>query len=402
MKIIVCVKQVPDTTEVRLDPVTGTLLREGIPSIINPDDKAGLEAALRLKDRYEAHVTVLTMGPPQADLALREALAMGAAEAILLTDRAFGGADPWATSSTLASALSALEYDLIITGRQAIDGDTAQVGPQIAEHLGIPNISYAEELRIEWEYRGGPAPVRRPHPPPQGEDALPCHRPFRAERTPLHDPPGDLRSLPGQDGENTHPGRPGHRRRQHRAQGLPHPGHEVLHQGGQGKRNRGRAGRRGRGGLDHRAAPGKVRPVTEVYGMEKHNCTGVMIFVQPTDGEIAPVSLELLGKGRELAAALGAEVTAALLGSCIQPLCGTLARYGADRIVVVDDPALETYMTEPYTRAMTEVVRRFPPELLCAPPPSEGISRPGSPPGSTPASPPTAPASKSTLKPETS
>jgi electron transfer flavoprotein alpha subunit len=136
--------------------------------------------------------------------------------------------------------------------------------------------------------------------------------------------------------------------------------------------------------------------------MEKHNCTGVMIFVQPTDGEIAPVSLELLGKGRELAAALGAEVTAALLGSCIQPLCGTLARYGADRIVVVDDPALETYMTEPYTRAMTEVVRRFPPELLCAPPPSEGISRPGSPPGSTPASPPTAPASKSTLKPETS
>ncbi|MBL3538180.1 electron transfer flavoprotein subunit beta/FixA family protein [Aminivibrio sp.] len=149
MKIIVCVKQVPDTTEVRLDPVTGTLLREGIPSIINPDDKAGLEAALRLKDRYEAHVTVLTMGPPQADLALREALAMGADAAILLTDRAFGGADTWATSSTLASALSALEYDLIITGRQAIDGDTAQVGPQIAEHLGIPNISYAEELRIE-------------------------------------------------------------------------------------------------------------------------------------------------------------------------------------------------------------------------------------------------------------
>lgn len=149
MNIIVPIKQVPDTTEVRLDPVTGTLLREGIPSIINPDDKAGLEAALRLKDRYEAHVTVLTMGPPQADLALREALAMGADAAILLTDRAFGGADTWATSSTLASALSALEYDLIITGRQAIDGDTAQVGPQIAEHLGIPNISYAEDLRIE-------------------------------------------------------------------------------------------------------------------------------------------------------------------------------------------------------------------------------------------------------------
>ena len=99
--------------------------------------------------------------------------------------------------------------------------------------------------------------------------------------------------------------------------------------------------------------------------MEKHNCNGVMIFVQQTDGEIAPVSLELLGKGRELAAALGTEVTAVLLGSCsIQPLCGTLARYGADRIVVVDDPALETYMTEPYTRAMAEVVRRFMPDIL--------------------------------------
>ncbi len=149
MKIIVCIKQVPNTTKVRLDPETGTLIRKGIPSIINPDDKAGLEAALRLKDQHGAHVTVLTMGPQQADVALREALAMGADEAVLLTDRAFGGADTWATSSTLAAAIRGMDYDLIITGRQAIDGDTAQVGPQIAEHLGIPNISYAEELQVE-------------------------------------------------------------------------------------------------------------------------------------------------------------------------------------------------------------------------------------------------------------
>lgn len=148
MKIVVCIKQVPNTNEVKLDPVTGTLIREGVPSIINPDDKAGLEAALRLKDAQGAHVTVLTMGPPQADAALREALAMGADEAVLVTDRAFGGADTLATSTTIAAALKTLEFDLIITGRQAIDGDTAQVGPQIAEHLGIPNISYAEEIRV--------------------------------------------------------------------------------------------------------------------------------------------------------------------------------------------------------------------------------------------------------------
>ncbi len=149
MNIIVCIKQVPDTNEVRLDPVTGTLIREGVPSIINPDDKAGIEAALRLKDAHGAHVTVISMGPPQADLALREALAMGADEAVLVTDRAFGGSDTWATSSTLAAAIQTMPYDLIITGRQAIDGDTAQVGPQIAEHLRLANVSYAEELSLE-------------------------------------------------------------------------------------------------------------------------------------------------------------------------------------------------------------------------------------------------------------
>ena len=152
MHIVVCIKQVPDTTEVRIDPVTKTLIREGVPSIINPDDKAGLEAAIRLKEEIGAHVTAVSMGPPQADLALREALAMGADEAILVTDRAFGGADTLATSTTLAAAIKKLDYDLIITGRQAIDGDTAQVGPEIAEHLGLPNISYAEEIKIDGDY----------------------------------------------------------------------------------------------------------------------------------------------------------------------------------------------------------------------------------------------------------
>lgn len=149
MKIVVCIKQVPDTTEVRIDPVTNTLMREGVPSIINPDDKAGLEAALRLKEEYGAHVTVLTMGIPNAEVALRETLAMGADEAILITDRAFGGADTLATSTTIAAAIKNLDYDLIITGRQAIDGDTAQVGPQIAEHLDLVNISYAEDIKID-------------------------------------------------------------------------------------------------------------------------------------------------------------------------------------------------------------------------------------------------------------
>lgn len=148
MKIVVCIKQVPDTTEVKLDPKTGTLIREGVPSIINPDDKSGLEAALQVKDQNGAEVIVLTMGPPQADDALREALAMGADRAILLTDRAFAGADTWATSSALAGALRKLDFDIVIAGRQAIDGDTAQVGPQIAEHLHLPSVTYVEDLEL--------------------------------------------------------------------------------------------------------------------------------------------------------------------------------------------------------------------------------------------------------------
>ena len=149
MNIVVCIKQVPDTKGgVKFNP-DGTLDRASMLAIMNPDDKAGLEAALRLKDATGAKVTVVTMGLPKADDMLREALAMGADEAVLITDRRLGGADTWATSSTIAAGLKKLDYDLIITGRQAIDGDTAQVGPQIAEHLGLPVISYAEDIKVE-------------------------------------------------------------------------------------------------------------------------------------------------------------------------------------------------------------------------------------------------------------
>lgn len=149
MRIIVTIKQVPDTNEVKLDKRTGTLIREGVPSIINPEDKNALEEALKLKESVGAEVIVITMGPPQADDALREALAMGVDKAILLTDRAFAGADTWATATTLSKAVAKIgDYDLILGGRQAIDGDTAQVGPQLAESLGIPQITYVYELEV--------------------------------------------------------------------------------------------------------------------------------------------------------------------------------------------------------------------------------------------------------------
>jgi len=146
MKIAVCIKQVPDSSEVRINPETGTLMREGVPSIINPYDMHAIEAALQIKEINGAEVTVLTMGPPQAETALKDAIAMGADEAVLLTDRAFAGSDTWATSYTLAQALRKLTPDLIFCGKQAIDGDTAQVGPEVAEMMGIPHVAYIRKI----------------------------------------------------------------------------------------------------------------------------------------------------------------------------------------------------------------------------------------------------------------
>jgi len=146
MNIIVCIKQVPDTAEIKIDPETNTLIREGVPSIINPFDLHAIEAGLQIRESLGGKVTVLTMGPPQAEGALREAISMGADEAVLLTDRAFAGADTWATSYTLAKAIEKIGADIIFCGKQAIDGDTAQVGPETAEFLNIPHITYVRKI----------------------------------------------------------------------------------------------------------------------------------------------------------------------------------------------------------------------------------------------------------------
>ncbi len=148
MNIVVCIKQVPDTTDVKIDPETNTLVREGVESIINPFDEYAIEEAVRIREKQgEGKVTVLSMGPPQCEKALREAIARGADEAILLSDRAFAGSDTWATSFILSEGLKKIgDYSLIICGIQAIDGDTAQVGPGISVHLGIPQVAYVSEI----------------------------------------------------------------------------------------------------------------------------------------------------------------------------------------------------------------------------------------------------------------
>jgi len=146
MKIVVCIKQVPDSAEVRINPETGTLMREGVPSIVNPYDMHAVEAGLRIKEQAGGSVVALTMGPPQAEAALREVISMGVDEGVLLTDRAFAGSDTLATSYTLSAAISKLGADIVLCGKQAIDGDTAQVGPEIAEFLNIPHVAYVRKI----------------------------------------------------------------------------------------------------------------------------------------------------------------------------------------------------------------------------------------------------------------
>jgi electron transfer flavoprotein beta subunit len=159
MNIVVCLKQVPGTTEVKIDPQTNTLIRQGIENIINPFDTYALEEGVRLKEQQGGKVTVITMGPPQAEVALREAISLGADEAVLLSDKAFAGADTWATAYTLSKAITKLgQYDIIICGRQTVDGDTGQVGPEIAEMLDIPFIAYVSQIE---EIADGRIRVRR-------------------------------------------------------------------------------------------------------------------------------------------------------------------------------------------------------------------------------------------------
>jgi electron transfer flavoprotein beta subunit len=147
MNLLVCIKQVPNTTEIRIDPVTNTLIREGVESILNPFDTYAIEEAVRLKEKYGGKVIAMSMGPGQVEETLREAVSLGVDEIILLSDRKFAGADTWATSLTLAAAIRKLgDIDLILTGQQAIDGDTAQVGPGIAAHLGIPQTCFVRHI----------------------------------------------------------------------------------------------------------------------------------------------------------------------------------------------------------------------------------------------------------------
>jgi len=159
VNIVVCITQVPNTTEVRINPETNTLIREGVESVINPFDAYAIEEGVRLKEKFGGKVTVVTMGPPQAVDALREAISLGCDEAVLVTDKRFAGSDTWATSYTISQTIKKIkDYDIVICGKQASDGDTAQVGPGISTFLDVPQVTYVKKIE---EIKDGKAKVER-------------------------------------------------------------------------------------------------------------------------------------------------------------------------------------------------------------------------------------------------
>ena len=388
MFVVACIKQVPDTTEVKMNPETGTLIREGIPSVINPTDVNAVEECLKLKDLYGARVAVITMGPPQAEEALRDLLAMGADRAVLLTDRAMAGADTFATSYTLSTAIRKLEKeegpaDLLFFGKQALDGETGQVGPGVAARLGIPIITYASRVvKLDLQERSLVAVRKADEIVETVKTSLPAavsviekvNRPRRASIE------GILRSQRAQvevwnrdsiGADPTKMGLPGSPTIV-RKMFVPKP--------------------RGRGDiLDGRNDPlgaarwlkEKIlssRPfsgepavtsavlVDEVQPVVNWNANlnpGPMwVYIEQNEGRAADVSWELLGAGGTLAKKLDTQLEAVVIGCEAEDIAGEAASYGASKVYLIDHPLLKHYRTTPYAKALTGVAISYRPQVI--------------------------------------
>lgn len=305
------------------------------------------------------------MGPPQADVALREALAMGCDDALLISDRAFGGADTWATSSTIAAALKKLDYDVIITGRQAIDGDTAQVGPQIAEHLGIPQVSYVEKMDVE------------------GEDTLVVQRQFEDRHQIIEVKTPCLLTALAELADprymSVHGVFDAYRGKEVKVWGLEDI-KDTVNEGNIGLKGSPTRVKKsftkqakGAGTIlndlsDDEAVAAIVEKLQENTSFKVRRtikmCKDVYVFAEQRDGNLQKVGIELIGEARKLADDLGQNVVAVLLGNQIKDKASELIAHGADKVVVVDDEMLAEYVTEPYAKAMMEIIQSHNPEIV--------------------------------------
>jgi len=376
MKIIVCIKQVPVVSAMKFDHETKTLKREGVPSEVSSFDVRALLKAVELRDAHGGEVTVLTMGPPQAKTALEHCLALGADRAIHMVDRAFAGSDTLATACALAMAIKREEFDLILCGRHSTDAETGQVGPELAEFLGIPQVTAVQKLSVE----AGKITVERetdmgvetlecslPALLSATEDLAPERFPSKAEREKAKEKPieeitaGDLStdlSLFGSSGSPTwvtsiETVEVAREKRVIEGESLPGQVDQLV----QALLERGLFGQ-----WIEEDREGRQRQKSDVPGGKS-----IWVVAEILNGSVRPVSLELLGKAADLAEETGGKVAALIMGKGLDGYVQTLGSHGADTVYLADDPRLEPYTTEAHTAVLVQVIQTLHPAVVLIP-----------------------------------
>jgi len=393
LNIVVCIKQVPDTNDMRIDPKTNNLIREGVPAVVNPTDLNAIEEALLFKDTFGANVSVLTMGPPQAEQSLREAIAMGVDQAYLLTDRAFGGADTLATSYALWKGVQKIEEtngktDFVFFGKVAIDGETGQVGPGLAVRLGFPVITYTsktsvvdlENKFVEAERRvdDGVERVRVPIPCALTitEAANEPRQPtidglIRAKRAKINILTKDIVNADpkkiGLGGSPTYVKKvvvpPAKKKGEVKEATDPKEAAKwlvdrLVQIGAFGKKVSG-------GVIPQSSTPQTVETATSAQQTPIAGEHGdVWVYVEHRNGQAARVSWELMGEGKRLSKIYGTKLCAVVMGSDVQGLVKETYQYGADVVYSIENPVMKDYRSESYGKGFAYLSNKYHPEVI--------------------------------------
>ncbi|WP_016730314.1 FAD-binding protein [Saccharolobus islandicus] len=377
LKVVVSIKQVPDVDELRIDPVTNNLVREGVPAVINPPDLHAIEEAVRLKERYGAKTIVITMGPPQADSALREALAMGIDEAYLISDRAMAGADTWATSYTISKAVQKLGgADLILFGRRAVDGETEQVGPQTGKWLGLPVIGYVSEIKklekdkivvtrtteFDEEVIEAPIPTvltmlevaNKPRQP----DILSLIKAKTAKITVWNK--DDIKAEPDKIGLAGSP------TKVIKVQPPPKTRKaEII----DGKKDIEKAAKWFLDKIFESLKEDESTLKEYVKPKPKVKVNGeIWVYIDHIGEKPNRASFEIMGEARRIADLMDTSLSAVIVGGeATKSLIDETFEYGADKVYFVETKGFDRYDNEVYTRALAKVIKKYKPEAVFFP-----------------------------------
>ena len=391
LNILVCIKQVPDTNDMRIDPKTNNLIREGVPAVVNPTDLNAIEEALRFRDTFGGSVSVLTMGPPQAEQSLKEAIAMGADQAFLLSDRAFGGADTLATSYSLWKAVQKIEeingkLDLLLFGKVAIDGETGQVGPGLAVRMGFPIVTYTSKTsKVDLQAKVIEAERRVDDGVEKVKVPIPCALTVTEEANEPRQPTieGLIKakkvkiSLLTKDIVNADPKRIG-------LGGSPTYVKKVVvpppKKKGEIKVSTdskesakwlidrlvqiGAFGKKVSGGVisDQPVQQDQQPQNPQIQIAGEHG--DVWVYIEQRYGQPSRVAWELMGEGKRLAKIYGTKLCGVIIGSGVEGLANEAYEYGADRVYIVEDPILKEYRNETYGKAFALLSNKYHPEVI--------------------------------------